>query len=103
MQAFQVVANESLDDVYGVRAVWNNRAITISCHVMSEKELVEGGFEVAGSMRAIFTGLNGPQVNDHLEITDPPRISNISRKWVVRGMVPSDVHLSTGYTLEPVP
>lgn len=102
VQEFHDVANPTRDAVYGVSAQWNNRAISLSCHVLTDEELAGGGWERSGTMRALYSGLDGPREHDEIFITDP-RYSIISTRWHVRSLTPSAAHNSTGYMLEPIP
>ncbi len=102
VQDFHRTANVSRDAVYGVAAMWKNKAILLACHVLSDLDLAAGGFERVGTMRALYSGLDGPQEHDHVYITDPQFVS-FGAVWVVKQMVPSIPHASTSYVLEPIP
>lgn len=101
VQEFSRVSSAARNDVYGIPAIWNSQAITLACHLLSDLELQEGGWERRGMIRALFAGINGPREHDEVFISDP-RYSNVAKKWVVRTITVSEPHNSTSYMLEPV-
>jgi hypothetical protein len=102
VQEFHAVANPSRDGVYGVSASWNGKSISLACHVLSDMDLAAGGWERAGTMRALYSGLDGPAVHDQLRMEEP-QYARFSKLWVVRSATPSAPHNSTSYVLEPIP
>lgn len=102
IQDFQIAANEARDSSYGITAYWNAREISLTCHIMTEMELAAGGYERAGTMRALYTGLDGPREHDEVGIEDP-QLKDFGQRWVVMSLKPSATHNATAYVLAPIP
>jgi hypothetical protein len=102
VQDFHRPANEARDAVYGITAYWNARALSMACHVMTEMELAAGGYERSGTIRAIYSGLDGPGEHEEVRIEDPIT-KDFGQRWVVLELTPSAPHNSTSYTLAPIP
>lgn len=94
IRLFSAKAAEARAACYGEECDFNGTTITVVCQPLNDLELMAGGFEQNGRMKALVSGDIIPAIHDRLGIRD--------KTWVVRSKIENLSSVETALVLEAV-